>query len=142
MNTARMVGLRVYLCLSGLLSAFALWDSPHVFAATEDLGRLMACAALAFVSGMGLLDTLVNDILGSAWCLRYTDRRRHNGYIALAVVNLSLIFVAVNHHNLGMFLGHFILDAAMATYVAVRDVQIRFIQPRKETKTHHAEHSA
>lgn len=141
MNSARMVGLRVYLCLSGMLSAYTVFESPHVFNGTDHTGRLAAFVVLLGVSLVGLFDTLINDVLGKRWVLQFTDSRRHNGYIVLAIVNLALIFVSVSQGTEGSFLLQFALDAAMATYVAIKDVQIRFIQPRKENLSN-ADHSA
>ncbi len=142
MNSARMVGLRVYLCRSGMLSAYSVFDSPHVFAAADTTGRLAALLFMLAVSLLGLFDTFVNDVLSKRWQLRFTDARRHTGYVVFALANLALIFVAVSREAEGAFLLRFALDAAMATYVAFKDVQFRFIEPRKETLIHHADHGA
>ena len=142
MNSARMIGLRVYLCLSCVLSAYTVLESPHVFNGTDPVGRLAAFVILLTLALIGLSDTFINDVLGHRWCLHFTDARRHNGYIMLAIANLALIFVSVNRGTEGSFLLRFALDAAMAIYVAVKDVQLRFIQPRKENLIHHADSNA
>lgn len=141
MSKPRMVGLRVYLCLSGVLSAYSIVDSTQVFSSVDELGRYAAFALLLTVCLLGMFDAVVNDVLGERWQLQWAAGLRHDGYIALSIVNLALIFVAVSRGTEGTHLMRFALDAAVAVYVAFKDVQLRYIEPRKESRPH-ADHHA
>lgn len=138
----RMVALRLYLCLSGALSGLHLYLNPHIF--TEADAGMRVLAALAFVTtcAIGALDTLINDVFSDRWRLEWAEGWRHHGYIVLAVANLAVIFVAISRGTESTHLARFALDAFMAVYVALRDVQIRFVEPRSRESYTHVDHHA
>lgn len=131
MNEPRMVGLRVYLCVSGAVSATA----GYVNQSTES-AYLWAFALLLGFSLLGLADTVVNDILGNRWLMPSVEKRRHDGYLTLAAANLAFVFVAVRQDHESVALLRYVLDAAMCAYVAFNDVKLRFIDPKKESQSH------
>lgn len=131
-----MVGLRIYVCASSALSAYLVLGGGSIFPETDAAGRLAAFALLFAVAFLGVFDTIINDVLGHDWRLGFTLNWRQDGYIALAVANLAMIFVAASRGSEGAHLTRFALDAVMAIYVAMKDVQFRFIEPRKEKHIH------
>ena len=100
MSAARMVGLRLYLCASGALSAHFAYSSPHIFSASDEHGRWLALLLFVTTCIVGALDTVINDVLSERWRLQWAKGCRNEGYIVLALANIALIFVAVNeiHH--------------------------------------------
>lgn len=136
-----MVGLRLYVCASGLLSAHFAFISPHIFGPGDDSGRLLAMLLFVTTCAVGALDTIINDVLSERWTVQWAKGWRNEGYIALAIANLAMIFVAVSRGSEGEYLIRFGLDAAAAVYVAFRDVQLRFVQPRKESRVHVDRHA-
>lgn len=142
MNKPRMIGLRIYLCLSGTLTAIAILRlGAGVFAAEDFTAQAVAALLLLTICTLGVADTLVNDVFSDRWKLEWSKSWRHDGYVALAVANLALIFVAANRGVEGEFLFRFALDAAMAVYVAFRDIQLRYVEPRQESRTHVDHHA-
>lgn len=138
----RMIGLRIYLCTSGILSsAVLLQGGTNVFSVQDYTARGIAALLLLTVCVLGILDAFVNDVLSDCWRIEWSQSWRHDGYLALAVANLSLIFVAASRDAGGEYLLRFALDGVMATYVAFRDIQLRFLEPRKESQKH-ADHRA
>lgn len=141
MNSARLVGLRLYVCASGILSAHFAYVSPHIFQLGDDSGRTWSALLMLTTCIIGVLDTIINDVLGERWQLQWAQGWRNEGYIVLAVANLAMIYVAVSRGSEGEYLLRFALDAVAAVYVAFRDVHLRFVQPRKESRVHVDRHA-
>ena len=137
---ARMVALRMYLCASSALTAYSVVTTPNVFPSHEGVAQFVAFALLVTICMLGVFDTFVNDVLGPRWALEWSEHWRNHLYLCLSGINLCLIFVIVNRGVAeAADVARYSLDAGMAVYVALRDVQIRFIEPRKESKLQHAE---
>jgi hypothetical protein len=138
-----MVGLRLYVCLSSLLSSYLLYNGYLSVGHVTVVDKLLAVAALALVATIGLTDLLVNDLLSERWDAKSIKEFRHNGYATLAAANLALIYLAASRGTESALLIRLAIDGFMSLYVAIKDVQIRFVDPRKESLTHrHVDRSA
>lgn len=136
MVTPRMVGLRMYVCLSSLLSAYLLFNGYLAVGEVPFLDKVVSVLFLACLAAVGLADLIVNDLLSGRWDAKSIKEFRHNGYATLAAANLALIFLAASRGMESALLLRPAIDGFMALYVAAKDVQLRFVDPRKESLTH------
>ena len=136
MTEPRMVGLRLYVCVSSLLSAYLLLGGYLTVGQVTIIDKIVSVCVLAAVAGVGLADVFFNDVLSERWDAKSIKEFLHNGYATLAAANLALSLLAASRGAESALLLRLALDGFMALYVAVKDVQIRFVKPRKESLTH------
>lgn len=112
--------LKIYACLAALLTG---WEglSLHAWIAPD----LLAFSALLGVATLGLLDTVINDVLPSAYSLGFTEKYRHLIFILLAGGQLSVLHAAVIADFSGFSGIRYALDASVAVLVAVLDLSLR-----------------
>lgn len=142
MTQPRQMGLRLYLCASGLTTALvSIFDDqsplPHTVLTSQGwLGVLL----LAFLCLFGIADVIVNDVMSSKWSIPCAALWRNDGYLALAAVNIAFVFALASKNSEGWFMLRYIIDALAAAYTGYKDVQIRYIQPRQEARQHAERH--
>ena len=142
MDLPRQIGMRVYLCASGLLTAsVAVFDpqSPFSIAVSSPSGVLGA-ALLAALCLFGLADVVINDVMSAKWSLPCAAKWRNDGYLTLAAVNVAFMFAVASKGFEGWFMLRFLLDGLAAAYVGYKDVQLRYITPREKARQHAGRH--
>lgn len=133
-STARQIGLRLYVCLSTIVSAAIAAGEPgslnaHLLEASGPVGN--AVVALMVVMAMvGLVDTVANDVLGRD-SMPSAVEHRSSGYVALAVLNIAWLWVMVHRDLESMLMLRYALDAAACVWVAAFDVRHRYVEVRQ-----------
>lgn len=126
MKTHFSAALRFYVSASvAVTAAIAGWDpySQHRFAMAEDgYGGLVAMTLLATIALAGMVDVVINDVLPERYSLPWTHRHRHVVFMALAVGQVALIYALIRAGDLKPSAGRYLLDALMATGIAVQGV--------------------
>ncbi len=125
----------MYLCISGLLMVFNSLHSSAcwVWTTGECRDYRIAYGLLAIICVIGMLDTFINDVLSDRWGVESLMNHRTSIYMTMAAINISFVYVATAQQVETDALLRNILDAAVAVYASVRDVQLRYVQPRKES---------
>lgn len=143
MTAPRQVGMRLYLCASGLTTALvSTFDMQSRFHHTVMTSSgAIGVALLVFLCIFGAADVIVNDMMSSKWTFKCTALWRNDGYLALSAVNFAFVFAVASKGDEGWFALRYTLDACAAAYVGYKDVQLRYIKPRQEARHHADGHS-
>lgn len=112
----------------GVIALVACFGSEtllqRVIAASGEAG-FWCVLVLAVLSGLAVLDVLINDLLPDRFKLCKVKRYRHFLYIALALGVVSLGFVIARQVGVSTLHASILLAAAGATWLAFLDLYAR-----------------
>lgn len=92
---------RLAVLLHPLAVAGFAWLAPHSITARMVLGvgdivSLVVLVAMTIVSGIGVVDIVVNDLLPARWSIPCVQRNRHLGYLLLGAMLLMQVFAILD----------------------------------------------
>jgi hypothetical protein len=127
--------LRIYLCLASIAQAAIALAEPFsitnaLFVAGETIGA-GSMWVLIFLSLLGLVDAVINDLLPPRYFHRKAVEHRHILFIAISAVYTAWVFIAMLRGYRGTPLIRYGIDGACAAWIAVYHVRHRFMEPRK-----------
>ena len=128
---ARQIGLRLYTSFASLLIGVLGISSPlslTLDTSAESLQTTVwASYALILFALLGVLDVVINDILGPEFALKFALNRRNDGYILAALTYITLLLASAKVEAFGFIQAQLVLNAAACVWVAVMDVKYRYL---------------
>lgn len=129
--------LRLYLCLSTIVV------NTITLAATTSLNAQLTARAgtsavivtwlLLLCAFIALADVVINDVLPDSWNFRFASEHRHLGYVAVASLNLSFVFVMAKADSITVLAARYVLDAIFCAFVAWAHILINHPQNKYPT---------
>jgi hypothetical protein len=86
---------------------------------------------LAGISFFGILDAVINDFLPDSYRFPVLRHYRDFGYMVMAAIYAAFVFMAVQRGHTSLLLVRYLVDMSACVYVAVCDVNYRYLMPRK-----------
>lgn len=129
-SAKRQMGLRLFVCLEALLAGylgFFAHQLPAPLSAAVSIPFHWLSAGFMTFAILGLLDLLINDVMGSRYNFRTALSGRNDGYLILSGMYGAVLLSAAKADQLTVFHIHTLLVALACVWVAVMDVRYRYL---------------
>ncbi|MEO8527290.1 MAG: hypothetical protein ABI460_21340 [Caldimonas sp.] len=125
---------RLYLCCSVLLTTAFAWVLP-VSAQKVALDAIgpeawWVLGGVTAIAVVGIVDSIVNDLMPERYHFRWADRRRYQVFMVLALLLWTLVWLC-QHGPSVLLIARYALDGTACVLVAVFDTVARVKQVRR-----------
>ncbi len=108
------------------------WSQHRGIMDQDGTGGVIAIGLLALTAICGLVDVLINDWLPPRFSLSCTHRHRHIVFMVMAIGQVALAFVEARGHDIRPVMARYLLDALVASLVAIMGVYSHYWDTRRK----------
>ena len=130
--------IRLYFCCSTTIASITSLLDPESLGwqLVQEVGppAQWVMVLLGAMSLLGIIDSVLNDLLPQPIQLRMVLHYRDFGYMLMAAIYAAFVFMAVSRGHTSLLLIRYLVDMTACVYIAVCDVHYRYLMPRKRAR--------